>query len=147
MRHSRGAGLTVQLMAVQMLSAGVALAAALVRAFELLVEALSAAPSLPRGAMAVTLAVTRVAILVAVASAATSVAAVGGGGGWRLVCRANRRVHLVSELRLDLAQIRRVRSMHRQDLRRHCQWAGSVQCRVSRLWRGVRVSGAVVDVV
>ena len=115
-------------MAVEVLCAGVALPTALVRALKLLVEALSAAPSLSRGAMAVTLALAGGTIFVAVASAATGVGAVGGGGGGRLVCRANRGVHLVSELRLDLAQIRRVRSMQRQDLRRHCQRV--VRCNV-----------------
>ena len=102
-RHVESAALTVQLVAVQMLCAGVALSTALVRALELLVEALSAAPSLPRGAMAVALSIASVAVSVSVASTATGVATIWRCGGWRLVCSACSRVHLVSELRLDLA--------------------------------------------
>jgi hypothetical protein len=96
-------GVVVQLVAVQVLCARVALSTALVRAFKLLVETFPAAPPLPRRAMAVALTVARVAILVPVASTATGVAAVGRSGGWRLARSGSRRVHLVSELRLDLA--------------------------------------------
>lgn len=130
--------LTVQLVAVQMLCAGVALATALVGALKLLVEALSAAPPLSRGAMAVAVAIGRVAIVVPVASTAAGFAAVRRGGGWGLAGSTNSAVHFVSKMRLDLSQIRRVRRMHVEDLRRHSQRGrgNQGQGRVSRALAG-----------
>ena len=106
--------LTVQLVSVQVLCARVALPTALVRTLELLVQALSTTPALPRGTVAITIAVAvaRVAIVLAIASPASVLAAVGRcGGGW-LTRSTGGSVHLVSKVRLNLCQIRRVRSMH-----------------------------------
>jgi hypothetical protein len=103
--------LTVQLVAVQMLGPRVALSTALVWTLKLLVEPLPAPPPLPRGALAVTLAIARVAILVPVASTPAVLTAVWGSGGRWFTC-THRSIHLVPKLRLDLAQIRRVRCMH-----------------------------------
>ena len=69
--------LTIQLVPVQVLCARVALSAALVWTFKLLVEAFSTPPPLSRGAVAVAFAVARVAILVPVASTAAVLTAVG----------------------------------------------------------------------
>ena len=127
--------LTVQLVSVQVLCARVTLSTALVRTFELFIEALSTTPPLPRGAVAVTVtvAVARVAIVLAIASPASVLAAVGRcGGGW-LTRSTGGSVHLVSKVRLNLCQILRVRSMHGQDLRRHRRWAVMGQKIVSRL--------------
>jgi hypothetical protein len=138
--------LTVQLVSVQMLCAGVALPTALVRALKLLVEALSASPPLSRGAMAITFTIARVAIVVPVASTAAVLTTVRRGGGRGLTRSTNGAVHLVSKVCLDLSQIRRVRSMHVEDLCRHSQRgeelvarscvakAGRVACRVDKQW-------------
>ena len=135
--------LTVQLVAVQMLCAGVALATALVGALKLLVEALSAAPPLSRGAMTVAVAIARVAIVVPVASTAAGFAAVGRCGGRGLAGSTNSAVHFVSKMRLDLSQIRRVRRMHVEDLRRHSQRGERIRVKVlcRGLWQAVRVVG------
>jgi hypothetical protein len=100
-KFATGGALTVQLVPIQMLCPRVALPTSLMRTFELLVEPLPAPPSLPR-TLAVALAIARVAILFPVASPPTVLTAIGRCGGRRLTC-TNRGVHLVSELRLNLA--------------------------------------------
>jgi hypothetical protein len=108
--------LTVQLVPVQMLGARVALPAALVRTLELLVQALPAPPALAgaRGIVAVA------AVFVAAVTAAPApLAAVWRCGRGRL-SRGGARLHLLGELGLYLAQLRRVPCMHGEDLRRHC---------------------------
>lgn len=135
--------LTVQLMAVQMLGSRVALPAAFMRTLKLLVEALAAPSALPRGALAVAVsAVGRVAFVAPVAAAASRVATLGGGGGGRLV-GPDGRVHLVSKLRLDLAQLGRVPCMHGQDFR-HRRRAGRAESSVAA-FQAVRVSGVKVE--
>jgi hypothetical protein len=100
--------LTVQLVPVQMLCARVALPTALVRAFKLLVEALSASPPLSAAAHAVFVAF---AIVTAVATASAPFTAVGRRWRRRLSL-AGARLHLLRELCLYLAQVRRVPCMH-----------------------------------
>jgi hypothetical protein len=109
------ASLTIQLMPVQMLGARVALPAALVRALELLVQALPAPPALAgaRGIVAVA-----AVVVAAVTAAPASLAAVWRRRRGRL-SRGGARLHLVGELGLYLAQLRRVPCMHGEDLRRH----------------------------
>lgn len=105
---------TVQLVPVQMLCARVALAAALVRTFKLLVEAFSAPPSLARRTrcLAAIVAVIVLAIhLVSVAPASSVVVAVGRCRRRRLDGAAAR-VHLLGEISLNLAKVRRVPCMH-----------------------------------
>lgn len=103
-----------------MLCARVALPAARMGAFELLVEALPAAPSLSRGAGAVWLIVGVCVVLigvVAVASAASGVVvgAIRGSGG---VLGAGRGVHFLG-IGLEFAKIRALACMHWQDLSSH----------------------------
>ena len=110
---------TVQLVPVQMLGARVALAAARVGAFELLVEALPAAPSLARraGAVWVVAGVGVVLVgVVAVASAASVVVgAIRGSGG---VLGAGGGVHFLGK-GLEFAKIRALACVHWQDLSSH----------------------------
>lgn len=131
---------TVQLVAVQMLGARVALAAARVRAFKLLVEAFSAPPSLPRAACAFggIGGVANIAIrLVSVAPAASVVVTVWGRGG--VVDGGAAGVHFLGE-GLQLAQVGALGCMHWQDLRSHRGRARRLQrqrevLRVSVGWR------------
>jgi hypothetical protein len=103
-----------------MLCARIALPAARMGAFELLVEALPAAPSLSRRAGAVWLIVGVCVVLigvVAVASAASGVVvgAIRGSGG---VLGAGRGVHFLG-IGLEFAKIRALACMHWQDLSSH----------------------------
>jgi len=101
--------LTVQLVPVQMLSARVALPTALVRALKLLVESLSASP--PLSAATCTLVALAFTVVASVATAAAALTTVGRCRRGRLSL-ASARLHLVGELSLDLAQVRRVPCMH-----------------------------------
>jgi hypothetical protein len=109
--------LTIQLMPVQMLGARVALPTALVRALELLVQTLPAPPALAgaRGIVAVA-----AVVVAAVTAASAPLAAVWRRRRGRL-SRGGARLHLLGELGLYLAQLRRVPCMHGEDLRRHCR--------------------------
>ena len=105
-------------MPVQMLGPRVALPAALVRTFKLLVQALPTPSPLSRRPrrFAALAAVAIVPVdLVAISSASSGFVAVrGGGGGWLGTARS---VHLLGEL--CLAKVGRVPYMHGQYLRRH----------------------------
>jgi len=103
-----------------MLCARIALPTALVRALKLLVEALPTSPPLPTAAHALLVAF---AVIAAVAAASTSFTAVGRRRRGRLWL-AGARLHLLGELCLYLAQVRRVPCVHREYLRRHRQRAG-----------------------
>ena len=88
-----------------MLCAGVALSRALVRTLKLLVKAFPAAPSRPRGAMAVTLTEASVAVFVSVTSPATGLAAVGRRGGSSLARSTDSGTSIASKVHLGLCQM------------------------------------------
>lgn len=143
-------GVVIQLVTVQVLRSRVALPAALVRAFKLLVEPLPAPPPLPRGAvlMAITPFAVVAVVVVPVAPAPARVAAVGRGRRVRLIGTRSG-VHFVSQLRLDGAQVGRVGWLHGEDLRRHGRVVGRVErdvvCR--DLCDGGRIPGCSAEVV
>jgi hypothetical protein len=108
-----------------MLCPRVALPTSFMRTLKLLVEAFPAPPPLPAGACAVAI-VGAIVPFASVASAPSRrLGTVRRCRCWRL-SRANARLHLFGELRLDLAQLRRMPCMHGEDLRRHdgCKGGG-----------------------
>lgn len=137
---------TVELVPVQMLGSRVALAAALVRTLELLVESLPAPPPLPRTARLAVWAI--VARVLSFAATPSRLCAVRRRRGGRLAIGASvsGRVHVHALVELGLAQLGRC--LHLQDLRHRrvveaCRRRGSCRERGSGVKSGLVLHGRV----